>query len=145
MIELTEMEKLVGYAFAGGSYTVEPYEHWLTCDVVLAPPTFEGVAHPLYVYMAALAGMGLSVDGLFRLCHATAADGPMFGECGTEIIRPLLVGGTYDVQGGITGVVRKTGQRTGTFDIVSFRLELVDGLGVAAVSRNSFVFPRRSL
>jgi hypothetical protein len=96
------------------------------------------------VYYGALAGMGLSVDELFHLVGATADDGPMFGEAGIEANRPLLIGESFDVSGGITGVVRKEGRKAGVFDIVSFRLELRDERGeVAAVSSNSFIFPRR--
>ena len=48
------------------------------------------------------------------------------------------------MSGGITGVVRKEGRKAGVFDIVTFRLELVGEDGtLAAVSTNSFIFPRR--
>jgi len=68
----------------------------------------------------------------------------MFGEAGIELRRPLRIGESYEVSGGITGVVRKEGRKAGVFDIVTFRLELVGEDGaVAAVSTNSFIFPRR--
>jgi hypothetical protein len=96
------------------------------------------------VYYGALAGMGLSVDGLFHLVGATADDGPMFGEAQIEVRRPLQIGATYDVSGSITGVVRKEGRKAGVFDIVTFSLELRGADGeVDAVSTNSFIFPRR--
>lgn len=144
MVGLEEVHDLVGTRFPGGTATIEPYQHWLTCDVVESPLPAGGVAHPLYVYLGAMAGMGLSIEELFALCHATSADGPMFGECATRIHRPLHVGATYTVRGGIVDVQRKEGKRAGVFDIVAFELELVDTAGVvAAVCRNSFVFPRR--
>ena len=34
-------------------------------------------------------------------------------------------------------------KRDGVFDIVTFRIELADADGVAAVSTNAFIFPRR--
>ena len=37
MITEDELEALVGTPFPGGTYTVEPYTNWLTCDCVLAP------------------------------------------------------------------------------------------------------------
>ena len=68
----------------------------------------------------------------------------MFGEAEIEQRIPLRIGESYEVRGGITGVVRKEGRRAGVFDIVTLRLELVDAEGeVAGVSTNSFVFPRR--
>jgi len=61
-----------------------------------------------------------------------------------EVGRPLEVGATYTVTGGIVDVTRKEGRKAGVFDIVAFRLELADADGaVAAVSTNSFIFPRR--
>ena len=106
-----------------------------------------GLAHPLYVYNAALAGMGISVDDLFTMCGATAEDGPMFGEHETEIKEPLVVGGTYDVTGRVTKVDRKEGRKAGVFDLVYFELDVSDPDSgeVKAVCRNSFVFPRRGL
>src|SRR5438874_1720264 len=145
MIELARLEDLVGTRFPGGTYTIEPYVHWLMSDATLdLPPRNEGVAGPMWVYYGALAGMGMSVDDLFTLVGATAADGPMFGEAEIEVLRPLQIGATYAVSGAITNVQRKEGRRAGVFDIVTFRLELADEDGaVAGVSTNSFVFPRR--
>ena len=143
-IALETLEALVGKPFPGGTYTIKPYEHWLMMDAVGGPVGFEGPAHPLYVYYGALGGMGMSVDDLFTLVGATAADGPMFGETGIEIHKPLQIGATYDVSGSITGVTRKEGRKAGVFDIVAFALELRDASGeLAAVSTNSFIFPRR--
>ena len=96
------------------------------------------------VYYGALAGMGLSVDGLFVLVGASADDGPMFGEASLEVVKPLQVGASYGVAGGIVDVKRKEGRRGGLLRHLTFRLELRDDDGeIAAVSTNSFVFPRR--
>lgn len=137
-------ERVVGQRFPEGAFTISASEAWLTADAVGSPPLPDGVAHPMYVYYAGLAGMGLSLDELFALVGATAADGPMFGEAQLEFVRPLRIGETVTVQGSITDVVRKTGVKTGTFDIVTFRLELVDADGApAGAAVNSFIFPRR--
>lgn len=143
-IAVEELEALVGKPFPGGQYTIEPYRHWLMQDAVGGLATREGEASTMEVYYGALAGMGLSVDELFALVGATADDGPMFGEATMEVERPLEIGATYTVTGGIVGVTRKEGRKAGVFDIVAFRLELADADGaVAAVSTNSFIFPRR--
>ena len=144
--ELTEAQlrhELIGRQFPAGTFTIKPHESWLTCDAILSPPLPDGLAHPMYAYYAALGGMGLTIEQLFEIAHSSADDGPMFGEGGVEIHRPLQVGETFTIRGGIEDVVRKSG-RSGTFDIVSFRLDLIDQEGsVAAVSTNSFIFPRR--
>ena len=142
---LADLERLVGVEFPVGEFTIEGYEHWLAADAVDSPPLPAGVAHPMYAYYAALGGMGLTLDELFAMVGSSAADGPMFGEAGLEFREVMRVGGTYRVEGGITGVARKTGKRAGVFDIVSFELRVVDPSGtVAAVSANSFIFPRRT-
>lgn len=140
---LDEVRKLVGQQLPGGSFTIQPYEHWLFTDVVLSPPLPPGVAHPIYAYRVAMAGMGLSIDEMFQLGQAAGPDKVMFGETDMEVRRPLLVGETYAVRGGITGVERHTGRRAGIFDLITFRLEVVTGQGeVAAVCTNSLVFMR---
>lgn len=143
-ITIEELEALVGTSFPGGTYTIEPHEHWLMTDAFGAVPSRTGTAHPMYAYYGALAGMGMSVDDLFVRVGATADDGPMFGEAGIEVLKPLQIGATYTVTGAFESVQRKEGRKAGVFDIVGFRLELRDAEGeLAAVSTNSFIFPRR--
>ena len=143
-ISLEELEALKGQSFPGGTYTIEPYRHWLMNDAVGDIPSTSGPASPMEIYYGAMGGLGLTLDELGALAGATAADGPMFGEAELEQRRPLQVGETYTVRGAVTDVVRKEGRRAGVFDIVTFQLELVAPDGeVAGVSTNSFVFPRR--
>jgi hypothetical protein len=144
VISEAELESIVGRAFPGGQYTVEPYVDWLVHDVVESSHRGD-VAHPIFGFIASLRGKGMSLDELFEICGATAADGPMFGEHETELLRPLEVGETYAVSGEFVSAVRKQGRKTGVFDIVGFRLTLTDSEGrAAATAFNSFVFPRRA-
>jgi hypothetical protein len=147
LITEEELHALVGTQFPGGTYTVEPYLNWLTCDCVLAPELAAiGAAHPLLVYMAGQAGIGLSLAELFALCRASSEDGPMLGEWGMQLNRPLEVGAEYAVSGGITDVVRKTGKKTGVFDVVRFGIELRSTIGSAepdVLLHSSFIYPRR--
>ena len=144
MITEEELASVVGRPFPGGSYTVEPYVDWLVRDVVLADRD-EDVAHPLFGFIGTLLGKGMSLDELFAICGATAADGPMFGEHETELLRPIRVGETYSVSGEFVSAVRKQGRTAGTFDVVGFELTLTDSDGEPAVKVfNSFVFPRRA-
>ena len=139
-----QLMSVIGWEFPGGTFTIEPYEHWLMCDAVGTEPTRRGVANPMYVYYGALGGMGISLDELFAKVGATADDGVMFGEAGIDVYRPLEIGSTYTVAGRITDIVRKSGKRAGVFDIVTFVLALTDESGTTVgESTNSFVFPRR--
>lgn len=147
MITEEELQSIVGTRFPGGGFTPEPYFNWLTCDCVMAPELVgAGAAHPLMVYLATQAGMGLTLEELFALCKGSSEDGPMLGEWGMEVHAPVHLGRGYAVSGGITGAHRKSGKKTGVFDIVEFELELRDAddpHGLVAVTRSSFIYPRR--
>ncbi|MER6981208.1 hypothetical protein [Streptomyces carpinensis] len=139
-----ELGTIVGRPLPGGEYVIEPYVDWLLNDVVGG--VVDGHwAHPLFAYMATARGKGVTWDEVFEICGATAADGPMFGEHETELLRPLEVGERVTVSGRFTSAVRKEGRRTGVFDVIGFEVELrgADG-ATAARTRNSIVFPRRS-
>ena len=144
MIPLEQVEELVGRKLPGGSFDLEHYRNWLTNDVIGSPQRNDDLAHPMFCYYAAMGGMGLSIAELFALACSSADEGPMFGECDMEVRLPLRTGVRYDVRGEITDVQRKQGGAIGTFDLVTFRLEVVapDG-GTAGVCTNSFIFPRQ--
>jgi len=148
LITEEDLESLVGTQFPGGTYTPEPYLNWLTCDCVLAPELAKaGSAHPLIIYMATQAGLGLSLEELFELFKGSSTDGPMLGEWGMDMHSPMQVGTSYAVSGEITGVSRKTGKKTGVFDIIQFELQLratSHPHNLVAVTRSSFIFPRRA-
>jgi hypothetical protein len=142
-----ELNALVGQTFPGGTFTPEYYFNWLTTDAVLAPELIKtGAAHPLIVYLATQAGMGLSLQELFDMFLGKSEDGPMLGEWGMEVHSPVRIGVKYAVTGGIVGVQRKTGKKTGVFDIIQFELQLREESApddLVAVTRSSFIFPRR--
>ena len=144
MVSLAQMQELVGRELPGGSFEVEHYRNWLTNDVIGSPQRSDDLAHPMFCYYAAMGGMGLSIAELFALAHTSASDGPMFGECDMEVREPLRTGVTYAVRGEIIDVERKQGGAIGTFDLLTFRLEVVaPGGEVAGVCTNSFIFPRQ--
>lgn len=139
-----ELKAIVGRPLPGGAYTIEPYVDWLVHDSTESGPV-GNVAHPIFSFVGGLRGKGISLDELFEICGATAADGPMFGEYEVEYHRPLRRGETYTVSGEFLSAERKQGQKAGVFDIVGFSLLLTDTAGeLVASTYNSFVFPRRS-
>lgn len=145
MISVDQLEdELLGVPFPEGTFTIAPYEHWLCADAILSPELGEGVAHPMYGYYVAVTGMGISLDELFARCHSSADDGIMFGEGAIEWHGPLRIGATYTVNGGFTRIVRKESARIGVMDLITFELTVADGDGIpVAVSRNTFIYPRR--
>ncbi len=143
MIPFEKMQALVGRQLPGGSFDLEHYRNWLTNDVIGSPQRGDDLAHPMFCYYAAMGGMGLSVAELFDLAYTSASDGPMFGECDMEVRSPLRTGVSYDVRGEIIDVKRKQGGAIGTFDLMTFRLEVTaPGGEIAGVCTNSFICPR---
>ena len=143
MVPFAQIQELVGRKLPGGSFDLEHYRNWLTNDVIGSPQRPDDLAHPMFCYYAAMGGMGLSIAELFELAHSSASEGPMFGECDMELRVPLRTGVSYEVRGEITGVKRKQGGAIGTFDLLTFRLEVVAPDGeIAGVCANSFIFPR---
>ena len=78
-----------------------------------------------------------AVAGLFTY-YSTHAESDI------EILRPLGIGETFTVSATITDIVRKSGKRAGTFDIVTVAMSAEDSAGTTvALLTNSYVFPRR--
>ena len=98
----------------------------------------------MFTYYVGQGGMGVTLEEMFTLCHASADDGVMLGSAEIDLRRPLQVAERFAVTGQIDDVVRKEG-RIGTFDIVGFHVDLTDDGGeTAATLRLSFIYPRRS-
>jgi hypothetical protein len=139
-----ELTALIGTKMPGGSRTLERWWVTLVLDAMECSPS-DGASHPTFVFLVATGSMGWTWNELFDVFHATEADGPMFGETNTIVHTPLRAGETYTVRGEIVSAARKTGKKTGVFDIVGYRLDLFDRLNaITATTTNSIVFPRRN-
>lgn len=144
---MDDYSALAGYRFPGGDYRIQPYRHWLACDAIGADPrAFGDAAHPLFVYYAAIGGMGMSLESLFEFCGAGPdTPPPMLGETSLEIETPLSIGATYRVSGVIADVRRRSGRRVGLMNLITAVFELRDADGEEqARCRIVFVFPRQS-
>jgi len=137
-------ENLVGMSFPDGVTVIRRHEVWLGHEAMLVGDP-DGPLHAVWPLVAGLRGMGTSVAELCEFTRMGPEDSVMFGEL--EIIQsaPLEIGVEYTVRGEIRDVVRRTGKRSGIFDVVTFELRLLDPSGSAAATViNSFVFVRRS-
>ena len=142
-VPFDEMRKLVGYRFPGGTYTIERWENFLVHDVTGAPPPDHGFADPIYGFSAPLAAMGVTYQELFDLCHADSNEAIRAGGYDFEYHKPLREGATYRVTGSILEIDRKRGKRAGLFDLVRFRLRMIDEEGdVALTATNEWIFLR---
>ncbi|WP_342363940.1 hypothetical protein [Terrarubrum flagellatum] len=142
MIDFAEMEKLIGKVLPGGAARILPYEDWLMSDAVCAVPAANG-AHPIWAYLAPMAGLGLTWGEFFAFAGAQADDGPMLGEIDIEIREPLQTDVPYRAEGEIIDVKRKSGRALGVFDLLTFRVDLLLGERRVATSTQSIIFPRR--
>lgn len=133
--------QLVGHRFPGGSYTLPAYEAWLWADAVGArhdPAT----ANPGMAYMIGVVAGGASIADIMALLGADADSGVLFGGIEIDLTRPLAPGTTYDVDGEVVAVERKSGRRAGEFDRVTFVHRLAaEGEPVATVT-HVWIFPR---
>lgn len=142
-VPFAEMQQLAGTQLPGGTFTIARWENFLLHDVFAAGSPPGDLAHPLYAFHAPLAAMGMSYADFFALCHAESDDAIRAGTYDFEYLLPLREGASYSIQGEIVGVERKRGARAGLFDVVTFRLEMLDeGDAVAVIATNSWLFLR---
>jgi acyl dehydratase len=139
------IERFEGHALPGGTYTVDPSKHALFLEAVAAEPSPAGNAHPMFCFIAAHNGMGLTFPQFMDLLEAPLDAGALFGQEDLHIVRPLKIGETVSVRGTIVEAVTKHGAKTGSFDRVTCGLELVDATGaVICTSRETYIIPRKA-
>ena len=137
---------LIGHSFPGGTTSVPTWMNRLWGDAVAATEDPGDNVHPVLAYYAAVQGSGTTFDEMFTLMEHQEDAAVMLGEQKFEFAAPLQVDHQYTVEGGVIDVVRKTGRRSGAFDIMTFELRVSEP-GAAeplAVSTTSFVFQRPS-
>lgn len=139
------IERFIGYRLPGGTYTVEPGKHALFREAVEAEPSPEGNAHPMFAFIAAHNGMGLTFPQFMQLLQAPLDAGALFGQEDLQVLRPLRIGETVTVRGSIVEARSTRGAKAGNFDLVTCGLELIDAEGVRiCTSRETYVIPRRA-
>ena len=139
------IERFIGYQLPGGTYTIQPGNHALFLKAVDGIPSPDNCAHPIMHFIATHAGKGMTFDKLMELIGAPLEAGALFGEEDLEIIRPLKVGETVTVRGGIVDAKTKSGSKTGGFYTLTTGIELVDAAGeVVCRSRETYIIPQGS-
>lgn len=137
-------DRLVGRELPEGTFRVLEHQAWLHADALGSPPLPPGILHPMYVFNAALSGLGITIEDLFGMAGVGMDDGPMGGEMDMHQVRPLRVGEDLTVRGRIVALERKHGA-SGTFDLMTAELTLSDTAGeVVGRVTNGYILPRRS-
>ncbi len=81
-----------------------------------ATPRSGSAAHPIFGFVAALGGSGLSVAEILDRCGHSIDDGPVLAACEIDWDRTLQVGSVYQVDGEVSAMRRKPSRRFGAAD-----------------------------
>jgi hypothetical protein len=120
-------------ALPGGTFTIPP-DGPQRLDAIVG-----GDSGPLWAFMVATGGLGVTIEQLFAMFDCTMADGPMLGEFAVEYTgTPFEAGRSYDVRAEIVDQRAKEG-RSGRFDLVRMDAE-IEG---TATCHFTYVVPRR--
>jgi hypothetical protein len=136
------LEHLPGTALPEGTFTISETENQHVLDVVGGVAAADGSAHPLWAYIAPQRGIGIGIKDLCALADFDVDDGPMLGSSELELHAPIKIGAEYRVTGEVLSIERKQGG-SGTFDVMAFREDLLDGEQLVAVSTSTYILPRK--
>jgi hypothetical protein len=145
LIGLDELRAaLDGRELPGAELTIETYESALADHALLAPAGEAGAAHPLWLLVLAMRGMGISVDELCALAGQREQDTLLFGNCEITQHRAVPVAHRFRMTASAGPVARKESRGGGHLDFVTVRVavhDLDDGVEVGVVT-NGFIFKR---
>jgi hypothetical protein len=128
----------------GGTFTLTADARRRFAAAVLGDPDADPSVDALWIFTSGLQGMGLNLTEVFATvgCSMTE-DGPMLGGVEFELTRPIEVDRPYAATGAILSVDRKTGRKTGAFDLMRMRVALSDDQGEAAAATTRYILPVR--
>jgi hypothetical protein len=147
LVELDALRMaLDGRELPGAELTVEAHESALADHAMLAPAEGTDHAHPLWLLVLALRGMGITVDELCLLAEKRPQDTLLFGNCTIAQHRPVRVGHRLRIRASVGPVVRKESRGGGVLDFVTVRVEVHDlsapSNGPVGAVTEGFIFKR---
>jgi hypothetical protein len=155
--ELISLEELCraldGRELPGAELTIEGYESTLADYALLAPASSDDTdtdtdtAHPFWLLVLALRGMGISVPELGALAGQRSQDTLLFGHCELAQHRGLAVGHRFRTTAVAGPVARKQSRGGGVLDFVTVRVQVVDlddpgGDGPVGTVTSGYIFKR---
>ncbi|HKR17930.1 hypothetical protein [Rhizorhapis sp.] len=127
-------------------YVISRHENRNLCHSTQIEPGEDGMAHPIYYYVATQVAMGKTVAELCAACDFNVEDGPMMGSSEVQFSTPLRTEVPYMVSGEILSLVRKRSRKLGVMDVLTYRLRLHGPDGAMALETdNVWILPRREL
>jgi hypothetical protein len=128
----------------GGTFTLTADARRRFAGAVLGDPDADPSVDALWIFTSGLHGMGMDLTEVFASAGCSMVeDGPMLGGIDFELTRPIEVDRAYRATGAILGIERKTGRRTGAFDLMRMRVALSDEQGEAAAATTTYILPVR--
>ncbi|MGQ0467367.1 MAG: hypothetical protein ACT4QG_18880 [Sporichthyaceae bacterium] len=126
LIGLDTLHALDGLRLPGGRLAIAAYESALADHALLAPDVDTGSAHPFWLLVLALRGMGVDVDQLCAMLEKRPDDTLLFGTCELAQSRAIRVGRFFDTTAVIGPVERKHSRSGAVLDLVTVRVAAYD-------------------
>jgi hypothetical protein len=133
-IDESEMKALVGHLFPGGAHTIAHWEDFLLTEATGSAALPDGLAHPVHLFHAPIAGAGISIAHLFELARAESDASVSIDYYDWELFEPLREGVRYDMSGGITEHERHAPEQGPVVVAFTYRIEVArEGTQAACV------------
>jgi hypothetical protein len=135
---------MVGTMLGSGTFVLDSERNRRFARSVGGDPEADPTVNALWVLTSGMHELGTGLTELFaRAGCDIAADGPMLGGCAMQVTRRLELDRPYRADGEVVGLERKTGRRTGPFDLLRVRTSLHDDAGEVAAATTTYILPRR--
>jgi hypothetical protein len=119
------MRALIGHAFPGGHYRIEPWESFLLSEATGAERLPDGLAHPIHLFHVPIAGVGVSIGELFALAEAPSDASVTIDHYDWEFFEPLRESTAYLLRGGVQSHARTRHAGGTVVDTLTYRIELL--------------------
>lgn len=120
------MRALIGHAFPGGHYRIEPWENFLLTEATGSERLPDGLAHPIHLFHVPIAGVGVSIGDLFSLAEAPSDASVTIDHYDWELFEPLRESTPYAMRGGVQAHARTTHDDGTVVDSLTYCIEVLD-------------------
>jgi hypothetical protein len=119
------MRALIGHAFPGGHYRIEPWENFLLTEATGSERLPDGLAHPIHLFHVPIAGVGVSIGELFELALAPSDASVTIDHYDWEYFEPLRESTPYAMRGGVQAHTRIRHEDGTVVDSLTYRIEVL--------------------
>ncbi|CAB4846926.1 unannotated protein [freshwater metagenome] len=124
--DLDDLRQLAGRVLPGGSLRIAPYEVAIADDALESPHREGGRPHPIWLVIASLRGLGITVDELCELARKSPQDTLLIGDVEISHRAPLSSGTEYLTTARIGAVDRRETRDGGVLDTLVVIVDVLD-------------------